>query len=44
VERAKRAAVFEPLGITMRTLRDPAGSNKVGLLAEICDDRRPRSS
>lgn len=33
----KRAEVFDPLGITVRTFRDPAGSNKVGLLAEIPD-------
>ena len=33
----KRAEVFGPLGITLRTFRDPAGSNKVGLLAEIPD-------
>jgi hypothetical protein len=31
----KRAEVFEPLGITLRTFRDPAGSNKIGLIAEI---------
>lgn len=33
----KRAEVFEPLGITLRTFRDPAGSNRVGLIAEIPD-------
>jgi hypothetical protein len=33
----KRAEVFEPLGITLRTFRDPAGSNKIGLIAEIPD-------
>jgi hypothetical protein len=33
----KRAEVFDPLGITLRTFRDPAGSNKVGLIAEIPD-------
>jgi hypothetical protein len=33
----KRAEVFGPLGITMRTFRDPAGSNRVGLIAEIPD-------
>jgi hypothetical protein len=33
----KRAEVFEPLGITLRTFRDPAESNKVGLIAEIPD-------
>jgi hypothetical protein len=33
----KRAEVFAPLGITLRTFRDPEGSNKVGLIAEIPD-------
>ena len=33
----KREEVFGPLGITLRTFRDPAGSNKVGLIAEIPD-------
>jgi len=33
----KRAEVFEPLGITVRTFRDPEGSKKVGLVAEIPD-------
>jgi hypothetical protein len=33
----KRAEVFEPLGITLQPFRDPAGSNKVGLIAEIPD-------
>jgi hypothetical protein len=33
----KRADVFEPLGITLRTFRDPAGSNRIGLIAEIPD-------
>jgi hypothetical protein len=33
----KRAEVFEPIGITLRTFRDPAGSNKIGLIAEIPD-------
>jgi hypothetical protein len=31
----KRAEVFEPLGITLRTFRDPAASNRIGLIAEI---------
>ena len=31
----KRAEVFGPLGITIRTFRDPEGSNRVGLIAEI---------
>jgi hypothetical protein len=34
---SKREEVFRPLGITMRTFRDPAGSNRVGLIAEIPD-------
>jgi hypothetical protein len=33
----KRAEVFGPLGISLRTFRDPAGSNRVGLIAEIPD-------
>jgi hypothetical protein len=33
----KREEVFGPLGITLRTFRDPEGSNKVGLIAEIPD-------
>ena len=33
----KRAEVFGPLGITLRTFRDPAGSGKVALIAEIPD-------
>ncbi|MFL5859271.1 MAG: hypothetical protein ACJ780_00590 [Solirubrobacteraceae bacterium] len=32
-----REEVFGPLGITMRTFRDPTGSNRVGLVAEIPD-------
>src|ERR1035441_1341482 len=34
---SKREEVFGPLGITMRTFRDPAGSDRVGLIAEIPD-------
>ncbi len=33
----KREEVFGPLGITVRTFRDPNGSNRVGLIAEIPD-------
>ena len=33
----KRAEAFGSLGIEVRTFRDPAGSNTVGLLAEIPD-------
>ena len=33
----KRGEVFGPLGITMRAFRDPGGSNRVGLIAEIPD-------
>jgi hypothetical protein len=32
-----RAAHFEPRGITTRAFRDPAGSNRVGLLVETPD-------
>jgi hypothetical protein len=34
---SKRAEVFGPLGITVRTFRDPEGSNRVGLIADIPD-------
>ena len=34
---SKREEVFGPLGITVRTFRDPNGSNRVGLIAEIPD-------
>jgi len=33
----KREEVFGPLGITVRPFRDPQGSNRVGLIAEIPD-------
>lgn len=33
----KRGEVFGPLGITVRTFRDPEGSNRVGLLVEVPD-------
>jgi hypothetical protein len=33
----KRAEVFGPLEITVRTFRDPEGSNRVGLMAEVPD-------
>ncbi len=33
----KRQEVFGPLGITIRTFRDPEGSKRVGLIAEIPD-------
>lgn len=33
----KREEVFGPLGITVRPFRDPQGSNRVGLFAEIPD-------
>jgi hypothetical protein len=33
----KRGEVLEPLGVTVRTFREPEGSNKVGLIAEIPD-------
>ncbi|MDX6667140.1 MAG: hypothetical protein QOK04_520, partial [Solirubrobacteraceae bacterium] len=31
----KREEVFGPMGITVRTFRDPEGSNRVGLIVEI---------
>jgi hypothetical protein len=33
----RREKVFGPLGITVRTFRDPDGSNRVGLIAEVPD-------
>jgi len=33
----KREEIFGPMGITVRTFRDPEGSNRVGLLCEIPD-------
>jgi hypothetical protein len=33
----KREELFGPMGITIRTFRDPEGSNKTGLIAEIPD-------
>lgn len=33
----KREEVLGPLGISVRTFRDPAGSNKVSLVCEIPD-------
>ncbi|HMC06286.1 MAG TPA: hypothetical protein VKG89_02720 [Solirubrobacterales bacterium] len=33
----KREEVFGPMGISARTFRDPDGSNKVALIAEIPD-------
>jgi hypothetical protein len=33
----KREEVFGPLGITVRTFRDPDGSNRVGLVLEVPD-------
>jgi hypothetical protein len=33
----KREEIMGPLGITVRTFTDPAGSNRVGLVAEIPD-------
>ena len=31
----KREEFFGPLGMTARTFRDPSGSNRVGLVAEV---------
>jgi hypothetical protein len=33
----KREQFFGPLGMTVRTFRDPAGSNRVGLIVEAPD-------
>ena len=33
----KREEVFGPIGVTVRTFRDPAGSNKTALIADIPD-------
>jgi hypothetical protein len=33
----KRQELFGPMGITVRTFTDPAGSNKTALIAEIPD-------
>ena len=33
----KREEVFGPIGITARTLNDPEGSKRVGLIVEIPD-------
>ena len=33
----KREEVFGPLGMTVRTFRDPQGSNRVGLIVEVPD-------
>jgi hypothetical protein len=33
----KRDEVFGPLGITVRTFRDPEGSNRVGLILDVPD-------
>ncbi len=33
----RRQEVFGPLGISVRPFRDPQGSNRVGLIAEIPD-------
>jgi hypothetical protein len=33
----KREELFAPLGLTVRTFKDPTGSNRVGLLVEAPD-------
>ena len=33
----KREEFFGPLGMSVRTFRDPAGSNRVGLIVEVPD-------
>ncbi len=37
LQSPKRDEVFAPIGITVRPFRDPQGSNRVGLIAEIPD-------
>jgi hypothetical protein len=34
---SKREQVFGPIGVTVRTFRDPGGSKRVGLIVEIPD-------
>ena len=38
VASPKREEFFGPMGITVRTFRDPAGSNKVGVIFENVPD------
>ncbi len=33
----KREELFGPMGMTVRTFRDPEGSNRVGLIVEVPD-------
>ncbi len=33
----KREELFGPAGVTVRTFRDPKGSNRVGLILEVPD-------
>jgi len=33
----KRVEVFGPIGITVKTFTDPAGTNKVGLVVDVPD-------
>ena len=33
----KREEIFGPMGISVRTFSDPAGSNRVGLIVEVPD-------
>lgn len=33
----KREEFFGPMGMTVRTFRDPEGSNRVGLIVEVPD-------
>ncbi len=37
ISSPKREEVFGSLGITVRTFRDPEGSNRVGLILEVPD-------
>lgn len=33
----KREELFGPMGVTVRTFRDPAGSNRTGVLVDVPD-------
>jgi hypothetical protein len=37
LKSSKREEVFGPIGVTVRTFRDPEGSKRVGLIVEIPD-------
>lgn len=44
LQSPRREEVFGPIGISVRPFRDPQGSNRVGLIAEIPDMGASRSS